>query len=392
MKYLKYLNLILIITLIAFLTTGCWDLNDIDKRAIVIAIGVDYADAPKSSNYEHSEQIKLTAQIAIPQKLGGGAGQPPGMGEESVWNISGVGRNISMAFMQLEKQLQYEIFLGHVRVIIFSEDIAREGINRYLNYFRNNPQFRRLSYILISENKAEEILNTYPETATLQGAYLMNMVEKDVKKGTMPEIPFIEFVIRLVEKGIDPVAIIINSYENKLKYSGLAIFKGERMVGKISVEEGWNFIQLTEKNFGGLEVVRDVRDELGRITIQISGIESYFRPVLTEDDNFLFKIDLQCEGKILSQETATDYSNPILFKQLEKRVSNETKKELEVLFFKIQKKYNSDIFGFGEMVRAYMPSEWNKVDNWREEFRKAELKISVRTKIRRIGMSTFKQR
>lgn len=392
MKYLKYLNLILIITLIAFVTTGCWDLNDIDKRAIVIAIGVDFADTPKSSNYEHSEQIKLTAQIAIPQELGGGAGQPPGMGEESVWNISGVGRNISMAFMQLEKRLQYELFLGHVRAIIFSEDIAREGINRYLNYFRNNPEFRRLSFILISENKAEEILNTYPETATLQGVYLMNMVDKSVKKGTMPDIPFVEFVIRLVEKGIDPVAIIINSYENKLKFSGFAIFKGERMVGKISVEEGWNFIQLAEKNFGGLEVVRDVRDELGRVTIQISGIESYFRPVLTEDDNFLFKIDLQCEGKILSQETATDYSNQILFTQLEKRVSNETKKELEVLFFKIQNKYNSDIFGFGEMVRAYMPSEWNKVDNWRKEFRKAELKISVRTKIRRIGMSTFKQR
>jgi len=373
-------------------TTGCWDLNDIDKRAIVIAIGVDFADTPKSSNYEHSEQIKLTAQIAIPQELGGGAGQPPGMGEESVWNISGVGRNISMAFMQLEKRLQYELFLGHVRAIIFSEDIAREGINRYLNYFRNNPEFRRLSFILISENKAEEILNTYPETATLQGVYLMNMVDKSVKKGTMPDIPFVEFVIRLVEKGIDPVAIIINSYENKLKFSGFAIFKGERMVGKISVEEGWNFIQLAEKNFGGLEVVRDVRDELGRVTIQISGIESYFRPVLTEDDNFLFKIDLQCEGKILSQETATDYSNQILFTQLEKRVSNETKKELEVLFFKIQNKYNSDIFGFGEMVRAYMPSEWNKVDNWRKEFRKAELKISVRTKIRRIGMSTFKQR
>jgi len=313
------------------------------------------------------------------------------MGEESVWNVTAVGRNISMAIMQLKEKLQHEIFLGHVRAIVFSEDVAKEGILRYLNYFRNNPEFRRLSYILVSEDKAEDILGTYPKTATIQGVYLMNMVETAVRKGTMPDIPFVEFVIRLVDKGIDPSAIMINSYEGKIKFSGLAVFKGERMVGKLSIEEGWNFIQLAEKKFGGVEVVRDVKDELGRVTILFSGIESNLRPMLTEDDTYLFKVDLDFEGRAISQETPTDYSDPILFNQLEKRVSNEIKRELEVLFFKIQKKYNSDIFGFGEMVRAYMPKKWNKVDNWREKFRTAKIEITIRTKIRRIGMTTFKQ-
>lgn len=391
MNYIKCFKLLLIICLISFITTGCWDLKDIDQRSIIIAIGIDFAETPEGSNYEHSELIKLTAQIAIPQKLGGGAGQPPAMGEESVWNVSAVGLNISMAIMQLNEKLQYEIFLGHVRAIIFSEDVAKEGILRYLNYFRNNPDFRRLSYIMISEDKAEDVLNTYPKTAIIQGVYLMNMVETAVKKGNMPDIPFIEFVIRLVDKGIDPVAIMINSFENKIKFSGLAVFKGERMVGKMNIEEGWSFIQLAEKKQGGLEVVRDVKDELGRVTIFFSGIQSNLRPMLTEDDNFLFKVDLDFEGRAISQETPTDYSNQILFNELEQRVSNEVKRELEVLFYKIQKKYNSDIFGFGEMVRAYMPKEWDKIDNWREKFRTTKLDITVRTKIRRIGMTNLIQ-
>ncbi len=391
MNYIKCFKLLLIICLISFITTGCWDLKDIDQRSIIIAIGIDFAETPEGSNYEHSELIKLTAQIAIPQKLGGGAGQPPAMGEESVWNVSAVGLNISMAIMQLNEKLQYEIFLGHVRAIIFSEDVAKEGILRYLNYFRNNPDFRRLSYIMISEDKAEDVLNTYPKTAIIQGVYLMNMVETAVKKGNMPDIPFIEFVIRLVDKGIDPVAIMINSFENKIKFSGLAVFKGERMVGKMNIEEGWSFIQLAEKKQGGFEVVRDVKDELGRVTIFFSGIQSNLRPMLTEDDNFLFKVDLDFEGRAISQETPTDYSNQILFNELEQRVSNEVKRELEVLFYKIQKKYNSDIFGFGEMVRAYMPKEWDKIDNWREKFRTTKLDITVRTKIRRIGMTNLIQ-
>ena len=56
--------------------------------------------------------------------------------------------------------------------------------------------------------------------------------------------------------------------------------------------------------------------------------------------------------------------------QLENRVSVELKKELETVFYKVQQKYNADIFGFGELVRAYLPEEWQKIDNWREEFKK----------------------
>ena len=62
------------------------------------------------------------------------------------------------------------------------------------------------------------------------------------------------------------------------------------------------------------------------------------------------------------------------------------KKELETVFYKVQQKYNADIFGFGELVRAYLPEEWQKIDNWREEFKKAELEVEVETKIRRSGM------
>ena len=61
------------------------------------------------------------------------------------------------------------------------------------------------------------------------------MIETEVRKGTMPDIPFVEFIIRLVDRGIDPVAIMINSYQNKIKSSGLAVFRGERMVGKMNI-------------------------------------------------------------------------------------------------------------------------------------------------------------
>ncbi|MFW6389592.1 MAG: Ger(x)C family spore germination protein [Halanaerobiales bacterium] len=391
MKKVRAIFLLFIIIFIIVSLSGCWDLEDIDQRAIIVALAIDYAETPGGTNYEHTEMIKVTAQLAIPQKLGGGAGQPPEMGEESVWNVSAVGRNVNMALVSLKQKIQFEIFLAHMRALVISEDIAREGISKHINYFKNHYEFRRLSYILISEGKAADIINTYPKTATIQGVYLMNMVEHETKKGRMPDIPFMEFIVRMVNKGIDPITIIVEREEDYIKYSGLAVFKGDEMNGKINVEEGWSFIQLSEKKFGGIEVVRDVKTEIGSVTVSFTDIDSSMRPVKINKDKYLFKIDLQFEGRITSQDTYTDYSNKIFFDQLEQRVSAETKKELEVLFYKIQNKYKADIFGFGDMVRAYRPLEWNKIDDWREKFKKADLEIEVRTNIERVGMAIFKQ-
>ncbi|MFW6270281.1 MAG: Ger(x)C family spore germination protein [Bacillota bacterium] len=387
----KKVILILIVISISIFNTGCWDLNDIDTRAIVTAIAIDFVEPIPESYYENTEMIQLTAQIAIQQKLGGGAAGQATMGEESVWNVSVVGRNVSIALMHLERILQYEVFLGHIRMLVLSEDIAREGVNRHLNYFRNDPEFRRLSYILVSKGKAEDILNTFPETATIQAIYMRDFIENEVNNDNLPKVPFYEFIVRLMDRGIDPVTILIDRRENEIKIAGLAVFRGERMIGHLNVDDTYNFTQLSEQKVARLEVVRDVRTELGGVTINFSNIKGGLRPRLNDDNSITFDYDLQMEGESVSQEIATDYQNPIFFKELENRISNEFKRENQALVYRVQNKFEADIFGFGQMVKAYYPERWSEIDDWREEFKKVDLVIRVSTEIRRIGMSTFKK-
>ena len=388
MKNLKRFLLILQVFTVSIILTACWDLKDINRRVMVIGLGIDLADRTETENYEYTSMIKLTAQVAIPEKLSGGAGQPLSTGAEAVWNVSAIGRNVSMAYVNLQQRLQDELFIGHTRVVVISEDLAREGLSRYMNFFRNNPEFRRLSYLLISENKAEDLLNTFPKTANVQAMYLMNLIEDEIQRQTMPDIPFIETAIRGVTRGIDPIAILVSNDKETgiIKYSGLAVFRGDQMVGKLDVEETWSYLQLAEGKLGELEVVRDVEGELGRISIVFKNLKRKIRPLVTEKGNFRFKCKLNVEGIIFSQEVPTSYDREIYIDQLENRVSVELKKELETVFYKVQQKYNADIFGFGELVRAYLPEEWQKIDNWREEFKKAELEVEVETKIRRSGM------
>ena len=182
-----------------------------------------------------------------------------------------------------------------------------------MNFFRNNPEFRRLSYLLISENKAEDLLNTFPKTANVQAMYLMNLIEDEIQRQTMPDIPFIETAIRGVTRGIDPIAILVSNDKETgiIKYSGLAVFRGDQMVGKLDVEETWSYLQLAEGKLGELEVVRDVEGELGRISIVFKNLKRKIRPLVTEKGNFRFKCKLNVEGIIFSQEVPTSYDREI---------------------------------------------------------------------------------
>lgn len=378
----------LLILLVSIILTGCWDLKDINRRVMVVALGLDLAERTETENYEYISMVKLTAQVAIPEKLSGGAGQPLTTGAEAVWNVSAIGRNVSMCYVNLQQRLQNELFLGHTRVLVISEDLAREGLSRYMNFFRNNPEFRRLSYLLISENKAEDLLNTFPKTANLQAIYLMNLIEDEIQRQTMPDLPFIEIAIRGVTSGVDPIAVLISSDKETgiIKYSGLAVFRGDRMVGKLDVEETWSYLQLAEGKLSGLEVVRNVESEIGRLSIVFKDLKRKMRPVLTEKGNFKFECKLSFEGIIFSQEVPAVYTKEIYLDQLENRVSTEVKREIETVFYKVQQKYNADIFGFGELVKAYMPEEWKRIEDWHEEFKKVELELDVETIIRRSGM------
>lgn len=378
----------LLILLVSIILTGCWDLKDINRRVMVVALGLDLAERTETENYEYISMVKLTAQVAIPEKLSGGAGQPLTTGAEAVWNVSAIGRNVSMCYVNLQQRLQNELFLGHTRVLVISEDLAREGLSRYMNFFRNNPEFRRLSYLLISENKAEDLLNTFPKTVNVQAIYLMNLIEDEIQRQTMPDLPFIEIAIRDVTSGVDPIAVLISSDKETgiIKYSGLAVFRGDRMVGKLDVEETWSYLQLAEGKLGGLQVVRDVESEIGRLSIVFKDLKRKMRLVLTEKGNFKFECKLSFEGIIFSQEVPAVYTKEIYLDQLENRVSTEVKREIETVFYKVQQKYNADIFGFGELVKAYMPEEWKRIEDWHEEFKKVELELDVETIIRRSGM------
>ena len=98
-------------------------------------------------------------------------------------------------------------------------------------------------------------------------------------------------------------------------------------------------------------------------------------------------IQMRLEGNISEYIGKETLNSPEDIRIIEKKISQEVKKEINMALTKAQKDYSSDIFGFGELVHKYYPQYWKKVmDKWNDIFSRLPVDVWVDIKIRQTGL------
>ena len=99
------------------------------------------------------------------------------------------------------------------------------------------------------------------------------------------------------------------------------------------------------------------------------------------------KINVTGKGYITEINTKDNLENPKTIKKLEKNINKSIKKNLKQAIKKMQKKYHSDVFGFGNKIYKKYPKEFKKISkNWNDNhFKKLKTNINVSIKINSSG-------
>ena len=158
---------------IAIIITIVWGFSDsysshsLDNIVHVVAIGVD-----KSSDEENN--LKVSFQFV--NMSSGGEGSSGGEASTIVTSISST--TINKAINLMNSYIGKELNFAHCKVIVFSEEFAREGISTEICTFINNEEIRPSTNIIISTSDAhsylknsnpniEKIVTNYYETFEL---------------------------------------------------------------------------------------------------------------------------------------------------------------------------------------------------------------------------------
>ncbi|WP_164491718.1 Ger(x)C family spore germination protein [Staphylospora marina] len=350
------------------LLPGCWDKRELNEIAIVRALGADYTE---------NEEIELSAQQVIPQSAESGEGNKAGTLE-----VSGTGTTMADALSKMQGNVGRKLFLGHVEVVLFGENLARAGIAPSIDFLVRYPQLRTRSQVYVTEGNPLEILAIKPVIQNTSAELLLSHTEQgrdlSVDLNELTQMLSGESraaVLPIVKKKDDTMAVI----------HGMALFDKGRMVAKLDPETARGLLWLrNEVHFATVSI--PLKHSSGQISLEVIKSETTLIPRI-EGNRWIMTVRIRADDDLIQNGTLTDVSAiRSSMKQLEelasKDVENRVKAALRVL-----QEHGTDVVGFGKVFHQKFPAEWEKMKNrWPEQFRNIELDMDVDVHVRRTGM------
>ncbi len=401
---LKRLLLYLLILGIAVTQPACWDQKEVERLGIVLATGVEQAPGGK---------VRLIVQNISPSAVGkgsqGGGGGPTAT-SKSYRNRAAEGETLFEANRKLSLETPRQLFFAHNQVIIISEELARSrGILEVMDFFERNPQIRRTTWVVIGEGDIAALLDEPGRLETTPAQRIFGIInERDLSSqyGVRMLGNFLEM---LEGDGVQPFTALLKITDNqaqpekhgdrtaeghiiepndKFLINGTAVFRRDKMVGRLNPKESRGLLWVRGEVKGGVLEVHVPGEEDKTVTLEILRSKTKLKPSISDEQIFI-TVEINEESNLVETTAILDLTKPETINKLEKLQAEAIRKEVEMALDQAQQEYGVDVFGFGEELHRQYPQQWKEMkNNWADIFPTVQVEVQVEAKIRRTGLIT----
>lgn len=387
----KWVLLILLLSLCALLT-GCWSRRELNDLAIVVGMGIDAADGGR---YEVSVQIVDPGEIT---KSNSGSGRAP------VTVYSSDGKTLAEAIRRLTTITPRKSYFSHLRILIISEELAKQGIGETLDYMSRNQEFRTDFYISISrEVPAKQMLSLMTPLEKIPATKMLNTLEVAEREWSpVVTVTLDELIRNMRHEGKHPVltgfrikgdpeaGAIKENVETitpaaNIQAWGLAVFRHDKLVGWLNEEESKGYTDLVDQL--NRTIVEVGCPKGGRLAVEITRSKTKLEGSVRNGEPEA-KVFVRAEGNVADVQCQIDLIQTGTIVKIEKEVEKMLQKHMEVSLAKAQT-MQTDIFGLGEAIHRADPDYWKQAKtDWNRLFADLSVQIEVDVSIRLVGTIT----
>ena len=259
---MKRVLAVALLCVMAFMLAGCYDARDINDAAYILLIGIDRGMSDK-----FSVTFKFPAfEAGGAQKGERGGGESPG-GGLSYKTLTIDAPSFNAALELANTSIPRTLNFMHAQFIVISEDIAKAGlVGEFLAPIVRNSSIRYSTRLLIAKESAAEFVELLEPFG---GSDITRMCENLIKQaqetGLFADLTLYDLHDCMTSPYHQPIAVLaaVNKGENfiekgpkwdtkynipgdyyagdvprkkgsKVELLGLAVFNGDRMVGKLT--------------------------------------------------------------------------------------------------------------------------------------------------------------
>lgn len=363
------------------LLVGCWDSRELNQRAIITAMGIDKG---QQHRYEVSFQVIVADEIAGDKARGSA---PVVIYREE-------GDTIFETVRKASRKVARQVSLSHVKAVVISEEVARNGIGYTLDFLERDAETRlTIEMYIARSNRAQDVLSTmtsidripanditgkqemvmrkYGETFTVQ----IDQVIRDLSsKEGGALIPGIRLSGDL--KKADTNANVSNIKPKAILHiQGMAMFKGDKLVDWMDGKEGIGLSILHNKLKSTITTL-PYKNRPESITIETIYIKRSITASMIEGKP-AFTISAEQSGGIGEANSPLNLESSAVIEELQKEWSADTENTIKRTI-QTAKASQADVLGFGRVLERENPQAWKQLSGrWSNVFVESTVHIHV---------------
>ena len=395
--------------------------QNIDDLSYAVAIGVDVGETAK---YRISLQLTTMESSATESAISESSGSSEGSEASSnpVGSSGSTASNYIIQTMETDSidsalniansYINKTINLSHCKILLVSENIAKQGVEPLVNSLINKVETRPDCSIIVSKIPENEFDNEKkPKIEELISKYYDVASNLETGRGYSETIKLNEFYLTLNDTFYQPYAslgttynttkntnnknvssdldtqsktLVTNSEKESVEVMGLAVFKKDKLVGSLNANQTLSHQLITNKlDFSTINIISPFNPN-ETLDIYISTFKKPNIKVDISNCSPFVQIDLFVAARIVSFNS---YEINLLTEEKLNLIQDTVKRHLENLIYDYlnttSKELKSDISGIGRYAAKNFRTinDWNNY-NWLENYQNCTFKVNVDTSIK----------
>ncbi|MCQ6277209.1 Ger(x)C family spore germination protein [Bacillus sp. V3B] len=380
--------------------TGCWDREELEDNAYVIALGIDRS--------KQEGKIKVTMLIANPEvgtvQGGGGSRESPRtvvtFDANDFLTAKGTANSI------VSRDISYDL----LKTFVISEEFAKDP--NFLSTIYDASKDREIrhdSYLAVSKEKASDyLLNNKPKMETRPHKFFQFMIDHSIENGFVPDSTLFRF-LKTVERGTDLFLAMYTSAEkeknpeikgedeylagqlhasgelNDTQFIGSAVFKNGVMIDKLTGQET-RIVNILDNTTDIDEILVNIPDPFSdkqqQLAVRILKTENTKVKMNVKGEKPKITITIPLKIQVMTNPSMVNFSTKKNQQILKKQIIKDTKSLSEELLRKSQTELKGSPYPLSTYARKYFGTiqEYEKF-NWVKSFPEADIIVQPEIEI-----------
>lgn len=343
---------IILLILILLGITGCYDYQELNDRAIVSGISIDFEKEEYIVNYEILNNLKT---------------EEP---EYKAYMVEGRGETVVEAFENASETVSKETYLSHLKVLIIGENAAKSKLRDIVDYMLREPYIRNIFSPVIAKNKtAKEILASTDKETPVVSEKIDSLIRNNkYNEDISLKIDFDHFMDQYEDERIDPVLTAIELIDDKPSIAGLAVLKGGKL--KTILDEELSAIFNVLSNKSSYHSIKLPCEDKEGFTI-LSLYDNKNADFEIKED--IIKIKSKLNASVVKDSCGLDFRDGTIYNDLSEKFADIVKQQYE-LFWMTMTKEEADILG---LQKKYYQKTKKELPNWKNIKMESEVNINI---------------